>query len=131
MVSGYCILGLHRSRGLFSGEDKTEDPGTRAVRQSPEDLQHTRTVHTHRMLRAWMLQLPPSSPHGSRHAGGHSLTFQVKSEIWFSEECYYPKRTHLKILTLGAPQLMAHSSHSLVKFKVHRSHTHAQPSPHV
>lgn len=49
----------------------------------------------------------------------------------FSEEHYHPMRTNLKILTLGVPQLMAHSSHSSVKVKVHKPHAHAQLSPHV
>ena len=45
--------------------------------QAMETLRHTGRLclhtHAHRMLRAWMLQPPPSYPHGSRNAGSQSL----------------------------------------------------------
>lgn len=131
MASGYCISGQRRSRGLFSGEGKTEGSGPRKARQSTGtfstqgDCVYTQngegldaaisTLFPTWLQKCW--QLLPDTP--------------GKSELLFSEKCYHPTRTHLKILTLGVPQLMAHSSHSSVKFKVHRSHIHAQPSPRV
>lgn len=49
MASGYCTLWQHRSRGLFSGEDKTEAPRTRDAKQSMGIAWHThrRTVSAH------------------------------------------------------------------------------------